>query len=381
MIAGESTSNEKQKQSTSSGSIASDFRSKVAFMKNWKPATSPSNRDKLELYALHKQAVSSDAPITSSPSSKASSPAEKAKLAAWRTKRGLTQAHAMNAYIIEADRQVQVYGTSTSTNTGSNEQESDNGSASGSNSILLMPRGLAAIPLLCAAASESRASYLHRIGATTQVENGWWIRQEPLCGDPGSIFALPEHIVLTLAVLVEKLSLYVQSDTIKRILSGLNLKASVVQSLLWPAHNLLIVIWMMVIFLTTVTGSVLLTLKTLLLGSKRTGLTLENIFVQEIRPCRLGTQAICEPHQMATVRLLGLVLYPLGMLCKTVDGLVERDTPLLVASSIFVCVGLFGWWYLYLVLPWLAASGLVFALSVGWCFALIELAGSSLVTR
>lgn len=325
--------------------------------------------------------MSSDAPTTSSSTSKSSSPAEKAKLAAWRTKRGLTQAQAMNAYIIEADRQIQVYGTSTSTNIGSNEQESDTGSTSGSNSILLTPRGLAAIPLLCAAASESRSSYLQRIGATTQVENGWWIRQEPLCGDPGSILALPEHFVLTLAVLVEKLSLYVQCDSVKRVLLSLNLKASAVQSLLWPAHNLLIVIWMMVIFLATLTSSALVTMKTLLLGSKRTGLTLENIFMQEIRPCCFGTQALCETHQMATVRLLGLALYPLGMLCKTVDGLVKRDSPLLVASSVFLCVAILGWWYWYLVLPWLAASGLVFALSVGWCFALIELAGNAVSSR
>lgn len=324
---------------------------------------------------MHKQAVSSDAPSESSSPTKSSSPAEKAKLAAWRTKRGLTQSQAMSAYIIEADRQLQVYGTSEATS-GANEQESDNGSASGSASILLTPRGLAAIPLLCAAASESRSSYLQRIGATNKPENAWWVRQEPLCGDPGTLFALPEHLVLSLAVTIERLSLYVQSDHVKNILKGLNIKAGVVQSLLWPTHNVLIVIWMMVIFLSTITGSAFITVKTLLLGSKRTGLTLENIFMQEIRPCRYGTQALCEPHQFATVRLLGLMMYPLGMVCQFVDSLVEKDSPLLVASTAFVSIGVFGWWYWYIVLPWLAASGIMMALSVGWCFAIIELARS-----
>lgn len=376
MTAGENTAHQgPQRDQENSRTTAAEFRSKVTQIKNWKPARSPSNRDKLELYALHKQAVSSDAPSELSSPTKSSSPAEKAKLAAWRTKRGLSQAQAMRAYIIEADRQLQIYGTSSSTS-GTNEQESDNGSASGSASILLTPRGLAAIPLLCAAASESRSSYLQRIGATTKPENAWWVRQEPLCGDPGTLFALPEHLVLSLAVIIERLSLYVQSDHVKNILKGLNLKTGVVQSLLWPTHNVLIVIWMMVIFLSTITGSAFITVKTLLLGSKRTGLTLENIFMQEIRPCRYGTQALCEPHQFATVRLLGLMMYPLGMICQFVDGLVEKDSPLLIASGAFVCIGVFGWWYWYIVLPWLAASGIMIALSVGWCFAIIELAKS-----
>lgn len=125
------------------------------------------NRDRLELYALHKQAVSSDAPTSQSSSSKAKSPAEKAKLNAWRTKRGLSQAQAMTAYILEADRQLLVYGTldgNTSNNTAQNipqeddDQYSRSARSGASGSVLLTPRGLAAIPLLCAAASESRKS-------------------------------------------------------------------------------------------------------------------------------------------------------------------------------------------------------------------------------
>ena len=60
------------------------------------------NRDRLELYALHKQSVSGDAPpATTDDSSSSSSVADKAKLAAWRTKRGMTQAEAMQRYVEE----------------------------------------------------------------------------------------------------------------------------------------------------------------------------------------------------------------------------------------------------------------------------------------
>ena len=32
----------------------SEFKAKVAFMKAWRPQTKVSNRDKMEIYALHK---------------------------------------------------------------------------------------------------------------------------------------------------------------------------------------------------------------------------------------------------------------------------------------------------------------------------------------
>eukprot|EP00557_Chaetoceros_sp_GSL56_P008946 CAMPEP_0176488138 /NCGR_PEP_ID=MMETSP0200_2-20121128/6544_1 /TAXON_ID=947934 /ORGANISM="Chaetoceros sp., Strain GSL56" /LENGTH=233 /DNA_ID=CAMNT_0017885091 /DNA_START=63 /DNA_END=761 /DNA_ORIENTATION=- len=230
MAAGESTS-------TRSGtSTVTEFRAKVAHMKNWKPASTPSNRDRLELYALHKQAVSSDAPQTS-PSNKPLSPAEKAKLNAWRTKRGLSQTQAMAAYILEADRQLVVYGTvaSNADTKHATVTEEDSASKSAmSGSVLLTPRGLAAIPLLCAAASETRKSYLKRMNSTTNIASGWWARQEPLCVDPGSILALPESSVLALGVLLEKLSLYVQLDKgARNILDALSIGHGVVQSLLW----------------------------------------------------------------------------------------------------------------------------------------------------
>lgn len=360
---------------------ASDFRKKVAQMKSWIPNRTPTNRDRLEIYALHKQAVASDAPDSISPT-KSASPAEKAKFNTWKSKRGLTQSQAMTAYIIEADRQIAVYGTApsvTPTNTPADEQNSDNGS-NGTSSVLLTPRGLAAVPLLCAAASESRTSYLKRLeNNAVSNESGWWTRQEPLCGDPGTVLALPEILVLTIAILVERLSLYLHSNTSRNILDTFHLRPAVVQSLLWPLHNVLLVVWIMVIFLATLTGSSILTFKTMLLGSKRTGVTLENIFSQEIVPCKRGAGSLCLPHQTATVRFLGLALYPLGMICDLADGVMQKlplgqQMGLLLGSGTYLLASLMLWWYWFIALPWIAFGGLCFSFSLGWCFGLIELA-------
>ena len=362
---------------------ASEFRAKVTQMKNWIPNRTPTNRDRLELYACHKQAVASDAPDTIQPN-KSSSPAERAKYNAWKTKKGMSQSQAMTAYIIEANRQIQLYGTApsvTPTNTPaeSSNDNSDNASLS-TNTVLLTPRGLAAVPLLCAAASESRSSYLKRLESNAvSGESGWWMRQEPLCGDPGTVFSLPETIILTIAILVERLSLYLLSVSSKQTLDTLALRPAVVQSLLWPLHNILLVVWIKVIFLSTLTSSSILSLKTMLLGSKRTGISLDSIFSQEIRPCKRGTASLCAAHQAATVRFLGLILYPLGIICNFADRVMVtvpfgQQTGLLLGSGTFLVASFMLWWYWYLFLPWVTMAGVFTAVCTGWCFALIELA-------
>ena len=342
------------------------------------------NRDRLELYALHKQAVSSDAPPSTTPI-KSQSPAERAKLQAWRTKRGLSQSQAMTAYILEADRQLLVYGTAPSTtpnntpydtNSTSNHDETSQASAS----VLLTPRGLAAVPLLCAAASESRQSYLSRLASTNRMQDGWWIRQEPLCGDPGTIMALPEMLVLTMAGAIERASLFVNLDpTISRFVDRVGVRAGPLQSLLWPLHNVFLVVWIMVILISTLTGSGIITIKTMLLGRKRTGVALDTIFAQEIRPCQRGALSLCEPHQATSVRLLGLLLYPMRYICDFSERAMKvvpfHDGAQMFSGALFfVATSLMLWWYWFVVLPWVAIGGLVFSLNIGWCFGLIELA-------
>mmetsp|Transcript_24512 Transcript_24512/g.30144 ORF Transcript_24512/g.30144 Transcript_24512/m.30144 type:complete len:399 (+) Transcript_24512:74-1270(+) len=387
-------------KSSNGKSLVSEFRAKVAHMKNWKPNTPPSNRDRLELYALHKQAVASDASDDKAGAS-SSSPAERAKFNAWSTKRGLSQSQAMVAYILEADRQIIVYGNApsiTPNNSPDRSSHHNNSSESlsgASASVLLTPRGLAAIPLLCAAASESRPAYLARLESTgtaaanttsssssdgsSSNSSGWWMRQEPLCGDPGTVFALPETLILNIAAIVERFSLYAQTPSCHRTLKTLGLSPAVMQSFLWPLHNVLLVVWMLVIFLSTLTGSAILTIKTMLFGSKRTGVTLENIFLQEIKPCQHGTVTLCEPHQVMAVRLLGLVLYPLRFVCGFSEGTMRKiplghQTELFVGSGIYVLASLILWWYWFFCLPSFAIGAIALALNVGWCFSLIELA-------
>lgn len=362
---------------------ASDFRRKVAQMKSWIPDRTPTNIDKLELYALHKQAVASDAPDESTITTKTKlSPAERAKRNAWSTKRSMSQSQAMRAYILEADRQIAVYGTASST-TPTNTPEDNNNSETGSTtttSVLLTPRGLAAVPLLCAAASESRPAYLARLENNFRSnECGWWMRQEPLCGDPGTVSALPEILVLTIAILVERLSLHLLSDSSRNVLDTIRISPAVVQSLLWPLHNVLLVVWIMVIFISTISGSAILTLKTMLLGSKRTGVSLENIFSQEIKPCKVCVGSLCVPHQTASVRFLGLVLYPLGMICNLADNITVKtplgeQTGIFLGAGTYLLVSLLLWWYWFIALPWVAAGGVCLSFSLGWCFGLMELA-------
>merc|ERR1712224_479963 len=68
------------------------------------------------------------------------------------------------------------------------------------------PRGLAAIPLLCAAAAESLEAYLRR-NSQTNLETAWWVRQEPLCAPPGSFASFPESLLLSVARFVEHITL------------------------------------------------------------------------------------------------------------------------------------------------------------------------------
>eukprot|EP00581_Thalassiosira_minuscula_P011532 CAMPEP_0183712180 /NCGR_PEP_ID=MMETSP0737-20130205/7385_1 /TAXON_ID=385413 /ORGANISM="Thalassiosira miniscula, Strain CCMP1093" /LENGTH=414 /DNA_ID=CAMNT_0025940759 /DNA_START=99 /DNA_END=1339 /DNA_ORIENTATION=+ len=258
-------------------SISATFRAKTNFMKTWRPRSPPSNRDRLELYALHKQSISGDAPIDND--NLVMSVAEKAKLSAWRTKRGMSREEAMSRYGEECDRQLRVYGTAVAPGTAAaqgggaggtpagtysapsrmqhtgkqtqqqqqqqrsypqqsqqqqhsqqaaastSEQTTGTGSTTPSTpqntpannnneeeeegrGVLLCPRGLAAIPLLCAAASESRSAYLARL-QVTHPTNGWWAKQEPLCLEINNPLSLPEKLVLCLATQVEQLSLIV----------------------------------------------------------------------------------------------------------------------------------------------------------------------------
>ncbi|KAL3768321.1 hypothetical protein ACHAWU_006703 [Discostella pseudostelligera] len=426
--------------------LASTFRAKTNSMKSWRPRNPPSNRDRLELYALHKQSVSGDAPpATTDDSSSSSSVADKAKLAAWRTKRGMTQAEAMQRYVEECDRQLRIYGTrdnndndgtvsasassastssgavvaeiettttaiasstnggeasasghsNTNTNTttnypstttpqntpaargaavgsGESYDESNTGN-NGGGGILLCPRGLAAIPLLCAAASESRSAYLARL-QVTHPSNGWWAKQEPLCLEVENPLSIPEKIIIALATYVEKISL-VLSNYMGEGRAVSIMSPRVLQAFLWPVHNVFLCTWICLILATTYLGSLVMMCQTLLFGAKRTNAPLGRLFMEEVHPGARAVEALCEQHQAIGVRVAGLALMPLMMLCDLSTSVVGR-MGVLAGSLVFVGMGLCSWWYWMCILPWLVVCGLCLATMSGWCFGLIELAGN-----
>ena len=308
--------------------------------------------------------MSGDAP-DSIPAS--ASVAEKAKYQAWKTKRGLTQEQAMAAYTAECDRQIRVYGGSNNNNNGHanpqtpSQQQQQQQQQQPSDST---PRGIAAIPLMCAAAAESRPAYLRRLSRTT-LETAWWSRQEILCGTPGTsgtFWTIPETLLLSAGALVEFISL-----------SSTN---NIVQSFFWPLHNCLLAVWMLLVLIYMFVGGALSLVSTLVWGSRRTGLSLESIWRDEIRPASAAVHTLCEAHQRISVRLVGLILLPSTTVVDWVcDAILQPLGGTLGSSAAFCAIMGMTWWYWIITAPFLGWILLWAALWCGWCFALIEMAG------
>ena len=328
---------------------------------------SQKNRDKLELYALHKQAVAGDAP-----SNLATSTAnERAKYSAWKAKTGVSSQDAMRLYIQESERQVRVYGSmqdaSASRNALENSQDADahaNGSvvgASSSSTTNVQPRGLSAIPLLCAAASESRSAYLRRL-ANTQPHQAWWSRQEALCASsPNSLTALPETLLIKFAAFLELIALHWDGPVVPQ---------AVVQSFLWPLHNVCLALWMGVILVATSWTAMMQCGQTMIWGSRRTGMHLSTLWKDCILFCSSSRSTLTESHQPLAARLVGLVVWPMSLIVAVASRL-----PVVWGSMVYVAALVMTWWYWFMVLPWLGACLIGTAIVAGNCFALIEMAG------
>lgn len=359
--------------SSSSGTgLTAAFREKVKIMQGWKPGSIPSNRDKLELYAYHKVAVSGDAP-PSIPSS--ANAAERAKYQAWRSKSGNSKEEAMKMYLQEADRQLKIYGTSAApiphqkTNRGSittppNSRTPQTTPSNDNNNNTLpsspTPRGLAAIPLLCAAASESREAYMRRLSQTS-LETAWWVRQEPLCAPPGSLISFPEYLLLSAARFLEHVTLTTP---------GKNLVAS----FCWPLHKCFLVLWMLIILYVTVLRSALNTMAIFVWGSRRTGLSLDREWFEIIPLVAHSVALMCEPHQALTGRLVGMILLPFASLIDFLNRNLT-DHSVVLANCSMIVVLMATWWYWLLTVPFLMWSLLCTGFGVGFCFVLIEFAG------
>ena len=323
----------------------------------------------MELYALHKQAVSGDAPTSFSTTA---STADRAKYQAWKTKVGLSQAESMRLYLSEADRQIRVYGNLTPQTPQATPNASSANGGNGSSSTTNIghatltvdtPRGLAAIPLLCSAAAESRPAYIRRL-AQTSKENGWWKRQETLCGTPGTLTALPEMTILQLARLVEHVSLNSSSPN------------PVLQSFLWPLHNSCLALWVLLILVLTLMECVWNIFQIVIWGARRTGLSLTRVWENDLLLWEQCHVAMCESHQAMTCRLVGLILLPWSWLLRALKQYVTPTTgSMTLSSALFGMAVLLGWWYFVLVVPWMSMILLGMACASGFCFVLIQIAG------
>ena len=371
-----------------SNNVVGAFREKVKLMQTWKPGSTPSNRDRLELYAYHKVAVSGDAPSSLSNSANA---AERAKYQAWRSKSGKSQEDSMRLYVQEADRQLRVYGSAAvpipHSNTYHTNQESmspnvnsrtpqttpANNNAGESSSVSNIPRGIAAIPLLCAAVAESRKAYLRRLGQTS-IETAWWKRQESLCAPPGSLTALPESFLLSIARFIEHITLTPPGHGGGGVMlggGGVNVR-NLIASFCWPLHKCLLVCWMLIILYITTFRSALNTCGIIVWGSRRTGLSLNREWIEIVPLVGHSIQIMCESHQPLTCRLVGLMLLPFSSLVSFINRTITNIT---LASSSMILILCVTWWYWLLTIPFLMGTLLCTAFSVGFCFVLIEFAG------
>ncbi len=323
------------------------------------------NRDRLELYALHKQAVQGDAPHSLAGLENSTPASDQAKYQAWRSKSGMSPQEAMRLYCQEADRQLRVYGNTAALATAVQDAATTAQTSGTSNNNNIPPiRGLAAIPLLCAAAAETRTAYLHRLGAP-QVRP-WWRRQEVLTAPPGSLWAWPEQVLLMAATLNETISL--QSSILAF------LPQQVVQSLLWPWHNSFLVLWMGYILVSMAFTAAWQCLTTLLLGSRSTGYTLPNLWNDVVLFLSQTAFSLTESHQPLSARLVGLLVLPLPSIISILHYMCGPSGHVM-ATGLYCAVLAATWWYWVLVLPFLSLGWMVTAFFVGECFALIELAG------
>ena len=265
----------------------------------------------------------------------------------------------MKLYLQESDRQIRVYGSSSKQATnGPSAIRSSSASIASEDSTVSTPRGIAAIPLLCAAAGESRTAYLRRISQTPS-DAAWWARQEALCGEnPSSVFAFPESLVIFLAKQVEALSLA----------SGNN----VFRALLWPLHNSLLSLWIMAIASITLFDGALKILQVLVWGARRTGISLSLIW-KDLNLLVSSVHAACEPQQAISCRLVGLGLLP----ATYTVSLLDRGFPSVTLASVgLVALLTMNLWYFVFLLPWAGFWMLWFSVLAGFSFAVIEFAGA-----
>jgi hypothetical protein len=171
----------------------------------------------------------------------------------------------------------------------------------------------------------------------------WWAKQEPLCLEADNLLSIPERLVIALATYVECASL-ILGDRMGEGRTIPVMSPRVIQAFLWPVHNVFLCAWICLILATTYLTSLFVMCQTLLFGAKRTNSPLGRLFAEEVHPCARAVESLCEYHQAIGVRVSGLALMPLMIVCDASAGVVGR-LGVLAGSLAFVCMGVCGWWY------------------------------------
>jgi len=140
----------------------------------------------------------------------------------------------------------------------------------------------------------------------------------------------------------------------------------------------------MVIFVSTLFGSIYLIILAIVFPG--TEFSLEDIFTQEIIPCRRAIRNLCGVHHVVSVRILGLLLYPLGWLCAIAQNTKEyisfgkymnlRNDMIasVTAGVLYVVISMMTWWYWLYVLPLVAVTASICAITIGCGTCIIDFA-------
>mmetsp|Transcript_30435 Transcript_30435/g.69678 ORF Transcript_30435/g.69678 Transcript_30435/m.69678 type:complete len:279 (-) Transcript_30435:110-946(-) len=277
----------------------------------------------------------------------------------------------MSRYISECDRQIRVYGTYSPppppSSPPSRRTPPSTPAPSDSTSSPLTPRGIAAVPLISAAASESQLHYMDRMAVTIHT-NGWWSRQEPLCLGPedNSILLLPERAVIIIASAVERMVLTLPKNSI--------VPANVVQAAIWPLHNLLLALWSAYVLIFHLFRTTFDVGRTVALGSRRTGISISRSVGHGLVPAAEMARTLTAPRHSLSVRAVGVTMIPLVFVGDGASWMLQEGGSV-ITGILLVMTVVTTWWYWTVVLPSVALMGFWAAIFCGGCFALIEFAG------
>jgi acyl-CoA-binding protein len=349
--------------------LKDEFTAKANSMKLWEPVHKPTNRDRLELWSLLKQSVSGDCKEPPPDSSKR---AESEKWGAWKSKEGLTQSEAMARYITESDRQIHVYGSlaGPSTSTVASSSSSVVGASPSSSSPPLNRctlRGIASLPFLVSAASESRASYLRRLSVMT-ASSRFWDKQAALATTksegPTDFKALPARVANALENGILMLGKGVERLATSSVL-GLN--PTTLHAMSYPLHVLILTLWIALIFVVSLLSISVSVLLTLLFGSRETKMDLASLLDDGLRPTSLAASSLSARSHPLPLRCLAFLLSPLPLLASVVWRAREAFGDAPACACLLAVMGATAWY-------WSAALPAVLFWFGGWSGGLATVA-------